>query len=75
MMEQPKQGFDSDFFMEIFMLGAWWIWKERNDTICHKGRATFQEWKQGFVDEALLQANRLNPDKQSSFSSIINLYK
>jgi hypothetical protein len=37
MMEQAKQQYTSDFFMEIFMLGAWLIWKERNGTIFSGG--------------------------------------
>jgi hypothetical protein len=31
MMEEARQMCSNDFFMEIFILGAWQIWKERND--------------------------------------------
>jgi hypothetical protein len=73
MMEKAKQQFSTDFFMEIFMLGAWLIWNQRNDAIFNRG-TTFYKWKRGFIDEAILQANRLNPEKQLSFISLINMY-
>jgi hypothetical protein len=33
MMEKARQRFGAPLFMEIFMLEAWLIWKQRNDTI------------------------------------------
>jgi hypothetical protein len=57
-MINTRQQFNSEFFMEIFMLGVWLIWKQRNNTIFNRDRATFQGWKRGFIDEALLQACR-----------------
>jgi hypothetical protein len=70
-----KQQFNSEFFMETFMLGAWLIWKQRNDTIFNKGWATFQGWKHGFLEEALLQANRMKRDKQISFIYLVSMYR
>jgi hypothetical protein len=75
MMENAKQQFNSDFFVETFMLGAWLIWKQRNSTIFNRGRATFQGWKHGFIEEALVQANRMKRDKQISFTSLVNMYR
>jgi hypothetical protein len=59
--QSPKQHFNSEFFMEIFMLGGWLIWKQR--------------WKRGFIEEAMNQANRLQYNKQATFFSLVNLYK
>jgi hypothetical protein len=55
------------------MPGAWLIWKQRNDTIFSRCTTTFQGWKWGFIEEALLQANRMKHDNQVSFSSFISL--
>jgi hypothetical protein len=63
MMVKARQQFNSEFFMEIFMLGAWLIWKQRNNTIFNRDRATFQGWKMGFIEEARLQANRIQRSK------------
>jgi hypothetical protein len=75
MMVKAKQQFNSEFFMEIFMLGAWLIWKQRNNTVFNRDGATFQGWKRGFIEEALLQANRFRSSKQALFSSLVNLYR
>jgi hypothetical protein len=75
MMEKVRQRFGAPFFMEIFMLRARLIWKQRNDTIFSIGQATFHRWKHAFIEEATLQSNRLKPDRQSSFLSTFNLYK
>jgi hypothetical protein len=75
MMVKARQCFNSEFFMEIFMLGAWIIWKQRNNTIFDRDATTFQRWKRGFIEEAMLQANRFQPSKQASFFSLVNLYR
>jgi hypothetical protein len=41
MPQRAKQQFGGAFFMEIFMLGSWLIWKQRNDVILNRGGATF----------------------------------
>jgi hypothetical protein len=71
MMVKSNQQFNSEFFM----LGAWLIWKRRNNTVFNRDRATFQGWKRGFIEEVLLQANRFHSIKQASFSSLVNLYR
>jgi hypothetical protein len=75
MMETARTNFISEFFLETFMLGAWLIWKQRNDIIFNRGQATFQGWKKGFIDEAVLQTHRMKRDKQFLFSNFINLYR
>jgi hypothetical protein len=74
MMEKAKQQFNSNFFIETFMLGAWLIWKQKNNTIFKRGRATFQGWRFDFIEEAMVQANRMKHDKQTSFISLVNFY-
>jgi hypothetical protein len=75
MMEEARQMCSNDFFMEIFILGAWQIWKERNDFIFNRGNPSFHSWKLGFLDEAELQANKMREDKKVRFLSAIDLYR
>jgi hypothetical protein len=49
MMKKEKLQWPHAFFMEIFILGAWLIWKQRNDAIFNRRRPSFQNWKHGFL--------------------------
>jgi hypothetical protein len=49
MMEEAKAHFHNNFFMELFITGAWLIWKQRNDWIFNRSRPSFQSWKLGFI--------------------------
>jgi hypothetical protein len=54
MMEEARAQFHNKFFMDIFIIGAWLIWKQRNDWIFIRVRPSFQGWKLGFIKEAYL---------------------
>lgn len=69
MMGKARQQHPTPFFMEIFMLGAWLIRKQRNDYIFNWGRPSLQSWKLGFLQEASLQAHRMQPEN-NSFSQV-----
>jgi hypothetical protein len=71
MVIQAKQQFQTPFFMEIFIIGAWQIWKQRNNFIFDRGRPSFSSWKESFLDEANLQALRLCDSKRSIFLSLL----
>jgi hypothetical protein len=43
------------------------IWKEMNDFIFNRGNPSFHSWKLGFLDEAVLQANKMREDKKLDF--------
>jgi len=45
MIVQAKQHFSSPFFMEFFIIGAWQIWKQRNNFIFDRGHPSFDSWK------------------------------
>jgi hypothetical protein len=64
MMEEARQSFDFDFFMKVFIIGAWQIWKERNNLIFNRANPSFSSWKIGFLDEAALQSNRMKDNKK-----------
>jgi hypothetical protein len=52
MMDEAKSQFTNSFFMEVFIIAAWLIWKQRNNLIFNKVRPSFSGWKSGFLDEA-----------------------
>jgi hypothetical protein len=68
MMDEARNQFANDFFMEVFILAAWLIWKQRNNLIFNKIRPTFQSWRSGFLEEARLQALRMGLSKRNAFS-------
>jgi hypothetical protein len=64
MMDEAKSQFTHKFFMEVFIIATWLIWKQRNNFIFNKVRPGFQGWKSGFLDEARLQAYRMSVNKK-----------
>jgi hypothetical protein len=74
-MEEAKTQLHHNFFMEFFIIAAWEIWKQRNDLIFSRSLPSFQNWKRCFFQEAVLQSNRLNPDKRSNFLSVLDLLR
>jgi hypothetical protein len=58
MIQAAKLDFAQPFFMEIFMLGAWCIWNERNDLIFNGKPPCLAAWKLAFkaqVSEHLIR--------------------
>jgi hypothetical protein len=56
-----KQSFMQPFFMEIVMIGAWCIWKERNDFIFNGRIPSVSSWKVAFKKEVLDHFCRIKP--------------
>jgi hypothetical protein len=71
MMHQAKLQYQSTFFMEIFTIAAWEIWKQRNNFIFDRGRPSFVSWKSSFCVEAKLQAHRFSEYKRPVFLDCI----
>uniref|UniRef100_A0A0A9SPA1 Uncharacterized protein n=1 Tax=Arundo donax TaxID=35708 RepID=A0A0A9SPA1_ARUDO len=53
-----RQQFQHTFFMEVFMVAAWLIRKQRNGLIFEGKPPSLTSWKKGFEDELMLQAYR-----------------
>jgi hypothetical protein len=70
-----EEAFNSDFFMEFFIIGAWQIWKERNNLIFSRATPSFRSWKVGVLDEAVLQSNRFKGFKKELFLSRLAMYR
>lgn len=63
-----KQGFMQPFFMEIFMIGPWCLWNERNNFIFNGKVPNFTSWKSAFKNEVTAHLFRI---KQSLHQSIL----
>jgi hypothetical protein len=65
-MYQAKHYFGQPFFVEIFMIGAWCIWKQRNDVIFDRNVPCLAAWKVAFKTQVLDHFIRLKPSLHSS---------
>jgi hypothetical protein len=74
MMDEAKKNYQHGFFMEIFLLGCWHIWKQRNAFIFNRGHPSQQSWRAGFLEEACLQAHRMNIAQKNVFSGLISSF-
>jgi hypothetical protein len=72
MMDDARRQFANDFFMEVFIIASWLIWKQRNNLIFNKSRPTFQLWRSGFFEEARLQAHRMGLTRRNGFVSFLH---
>jgi hypothetical protein len=61
-----KQAFNNPFFMDIFMIGAWCLWKERNDYIFNRKPPCLATWKVSFKARVLDHLVRIKPNLHSS---------
>jgi len=72
MLEIAKHNFNGTFFMEIFTIAAWQIWKQRNGLIFEKCSVSFGRWKSNFVDECRNQAHRMKVSLKNPFLTWLN---
>jgi hypothetical protein len=68
-MDLAKRQFGTSFFMEIFSVAAWEIWKQRNAKIFRHTRPTFLDWKCCFSNTLSLQMYRMKTDIRFSIDS------
>ncbi|KAG2570573.1 hypothetical protein PVAP13_7KG053109 [Panicum virgatum] len=56
-----KRIFPYPFFMEVFMIGAWCIWNERNALIFYGKTPSMAAWKVSFKREVLDYLHKIKP--------------
>lgn len=64
-----KQAFSGPFFMEIFLIGAWCLWNERNNLIFNSKIPSLGTWKRNFKDEVMEHLIRIKPSLHQSILS------
>lgn len=60
MIQEAKRRYAPPNFMEIFIMAAWHIWKQRNRLISDNAPPSLQSWWQDFQTEVKLQVHRAN---------------
>ncbi|CAO2185264.1 unnamed protein product [Urochloa humidicola] len=72
MLSASRSNFNKQFYMEVFIISAWCIWKQRNGLIFDSRPPSIDNWKSNFIDECLLQAHRFRPILKTPFLEWIN---
>ena len=67
-----RQASSYSFFMEIFLIAAWEIWKLRNAIIFDAARGSLNLWIVRFKEQVLLQSVRFSHDKEALVKSWIS---
>ena len=68
-LQHQKEIFTGPYFMDLFTIAAWCIWKERNEFIFNNKAPRLSRWKRVFRVEVVLHLHRLPQHKrvQKSF--------
>jgi hypothetical protein len=72
MLSASRNNFNRQFFMEVFIISAWSIWKQRNGLIFDGRPPTSSNWRNNFREECLLQAHRFKSSLRNPFLDWIN---
>jgi hypothetical protein len=72
MLQHQHANFGGPYFMDLFMIGAWCIRKERNDFIFNYKPPSLENWKQLFKNEVKLHLFRLPITKSGLVMNWIN---
>jgi hypothetical protein len=59
MMAQGKNDFNRAFFMEVFLVAVWEIWKQRNNKIFRGIAPSIKSWFSNFRSGLTLQLYRM----------------
>ena len=72
MVHEGKNRWARPMFLEVFVVAAWAIWKERNDKHFRGIQPSFVSWRNRFKDFAML-VDRSKQEQDPYILSIVNL--
>lgn len=72
MLTHMKAQLNIPHFMDLFMITAWCIWKERNDLVFNAKPPSLAAWKQRFMNEVKLHLCRFKPNFQHVITTWLN---
>jgi hypothetical protein len=64
---QARSASNLPFFTEATLIGAWELWKLRNDKVFQRRNPTPNMWLSNFKSQCLLQSIRCKEDLRSAF--------
>jgi hypothetical protein len=70
-IQQGKQDWSKPLFMEIFMIGAWHIWRERNNLVFNGVSPSLDNWKRGITNDLNLLVHRTKQQLHLFISSVV----
>jgi hypothetical protein len=73
-IKEAKKNCQHDFFMEVFTIAAWEIWKQRNDKIFRGINPSLQSWKANFCSTVKLNMYRLSQENRIRVQDWINSF-
>jgi hypothetical protein len=71
-IEQAKSQWTRPMFMEIFIIGASSIWKERNSRLFDNKIPDLDSWKRRFTTDLSLLVHRTKEDFHPFITSVLN---
>jgi hypothetical protein len=71
-IKQGKITWNKKLFMEIFMLGAWNIWKERNSMFFNNVSPTVSSWKARLKADLLLLLHRTKSSSHTFINQLVD---
>ena len=71
-IQKARIEWNTNFFMEVFSIAAWEIWKQRNAKVFRNTPATPQSWKRSFICTVQQHLYRLQQSQSSTVQDWIN---
>jgi hypothetical protein len=70
-LARPRQDHDLQFFTEAALIGAWELWKIRNDKVFQRHDPTLSSWLANFKSQCILHLVRFREDLPFAFGLML----